>query len=77
MQLGLPECSEALWCYVAKPIHWDRLYNILARLFPGPPPRQGVPGSDREDSSSAIRHPPQDLREQLRQLRQPAQARSA
>jgi hypothetical protein len=47
-QLGMPEFPEAFWCYVAKPIDWDRLQDILARLFPHQPPRQGTPGSGGE-----------------------------
>jgi CheY-like chemotaxis protein len=37
-QLGLQEFPEALWCYVAKPIDPARLHDILAQLFPPPPP---------------------------------------
>ena len=69
-QLGLPEFPEALWCAVAKPIDWDRLCDILARLFPSPPPRLGGPGPGGEERPSAIRRTPQELRERLRQLRQ-------
>jgi DNA-binding response OmpR family regulator len=52
--LGLPEFPEALWCYVAKPIDWEQLRDILARLFPAHPPRPGTPGSGGEDTP----HPP-------------------
>jgi CheY-like chemotaxis protein len=48
--LGLPEFPEALWCYVAKPIDWEQLRDILARLFPAHPPRPGTPGSGGEDT---------------------------
>jgi DNA-binding NtrC family response regulator len=68
-QLGLPEFPEALWCYVAKPIAWDRLRDILARLFPGPPPRPGGRGPGGEERPDAIRPTLQELRERLRQLR--------
>jgi DNA-binding NtrC family response regulator len=71
-QLGLPEFPEALWCYVAKPINWDQLRDILARLFPSPPPRQGAPEPGGEERPYAIRPTLQELREQLRQLRQRA-----
>jgi hypothetical protein len=47
-QLGMPEFAEAFWCYVAKPIDWDWLQEILARLFPHQPPLQGTPGSGGE-----------------------------
>jgi DNA-binding NtrC family response regulator len=57
--LGLPEFPEALWCYVAKPIAWDQLRDILARLFPAHP----IPHSRRF-------WPTPELREHLRQLRQ-------
>jgi DNA-binding NtrC family response regulator len=69
-QLGLPEFPEALWCYVAKPINVDRLRDILARLFPSPPPGQGGLGPGGEERPAAIRPTLQELREQLRQLRQ-------
>jgi DNA-binding NtrC family response regulator len=77
--LGLPEFPEALWCYVAKPIDWEQLRDILARLFPAHPPRPGTPGSGGED----MPHPPlratrlwttAALCEHLRQLRQPVGA---
>jgi DNA-binding NtrC family response regulator len=77
--LGLPEFPEALWCYVAKPIDWEQLRDILARLFPAHPPRPGTPGSGGEDTP----HPPlratrlwttAALCEHLRQLRQPVGA---
>jgi DNA-binding NtrC family response regulator len=69
-RLGLPQFPEALWCYLSKPIDWDRLRDILARLFPNPPPGQEAPGRGGEERPSA--HPPtlQELRERLRQLRQ-------
>lgn len=75
-ELGLPEFPEALWCYVAKPIDRDRLRTILARLFPPPPPRQGAPRSGGEDTPHPIHRSrrfwtSQELREQLRHLRQP------
>jgi len=69
-QLGLPEFPEALWCYVAKPIDWDRFCDILARLFPSSPPRQGARGPAGEERPEAIRPSLQELRERLRQLRQ-------
>jgi DNA-binding NtrC family response regulator len=69
-ELGLPEFPEALWCYVAKPVDRDRLCDILARLFPSPPPRQGAPGPGGEEIPEALRPTLQELREQLRQLRQ-------
>jgi DNA-binding NtrC family response regulator len=75
-ELGLPDFPEALWCYVAKPIDWDQLRDILARLFPAHPPGQGALGSGGEDTPHPIQHsrrfwPTPELREQLRQLRQP------
>jgi DNA-binding NtrC family response regulator len=54
--LGIPDFPEALWCYLAKPIHWDQLRDLLAQLFPSQPPH-------------AIRRTAQELREQLRALR--------
>jgi two-component system, response regulator PdtaR len=74
--LGLPDFPEALWCYVAKPIDWDQLRDILARLFPAHPPGQGALGSGGEDTPHPIQPsrrfwPTPELREQLRQLRQP------
>jgi DNA-binding NtrC family response regulator len=68
-QLGLPEFPEALWCYIAKPIDWDRLRDTLARLFPPHSPSQGTAGSGREDIAYSIRRAPQELREELGQLR--------
>jgi DNA-binding NtrC family response regulator len=68
--LGLPEFPEALWCYVAKPIDRDQLRDILARLFPSPPPRPGAPGPGGEEIPDALRPTLQELHEQLRQLRQ-------
>jgi DNA-binding NtrC family response regulator len=78
-ELGLPEFPEALWCYVAKPIDRDRLQDILARLFPAPPPRPDALGSDGEDTPHPIPRwrsawTTEALRQQLRQLRQPAGA---
>jgi len=75
-ELGMPDFPEALWCYVAKPIDRDRLRDILARLFPAHPPCQGALGSGGEDTPYSIHHSrsvwtTQELREQLRQLRQP------
>jgi DNA-binding NtrC family response regulator len=35
-QLGLPDWPDALWCYLAKPIDWHQLQDILAQLFPPP-----------------------------------------
>jgi DNA-binding NtrC family response regulator len=70
-QLGMPDVPDALWCYVAKPVDWDQLREILARLFPMHPPRPRVPWSGLEDAPHPIRLPTQELREQLRQLRQP------
>jgi DNA-binding NtrC family response regulator len=57
--LGLPDFPEALWCYIAKPIDWDQLRDILARLFPAHP----IPHLRRF-------WPTSELREHLRQLRQ-------
>jgi DNA-binding NtrC family response regulator len=73
-QLGIPDFPEALWCYVAKPIDWDQLQDILARLFPMHPSRPRMPGSGLEDARHPIRLPTQELREQLRQWRQPVGA---
>jgi CheY-like chemotaxis protein len=36
-QLGMPDEPDALWCYLAKPIDWHQLQDILARLFPPHP----------------------------------------
>jgi DNA-binding NtrC family response regulator len=75
-QLGLPEFPEALWCYVPKPLDWDRLGDILARLFPSVPLRQGGPGVNGGNvaySTYSIRRTPQELREELRRLRQSEQ----
>jgi DNA-binding NtrC family response regulator len=55
---ALPDFPEALWCYLAKPIDWDQLRDILAHLFPTQP-----------SHAHAIRRTAQELREQLRQLR--------
>jgi DNA-binding NtrC family response regulator len=75
-QFDLPEFPEALWCYVAKPIDWNRLGDILARLFPGPRSRPDAPRADGEARPSLHRAPGwwalQELHEQLRHLRQPA-----
>ena len=73
-QLGIPDVPEALWGYVAKPIDWDQLQDILARLFPMHPSRLRMPGSGLEDARHPIRLPTQELREQLRQWRQPVGA---
>jgi CheY-like chemotaxis protein len=73
-QLGMPESPDALWCYLAKPIDWDQLQDILARLFPDHPPRPRGPWSGLEDTPHPIRLPTQELREQLRQLRRPVGA---
>jgi DNA-binding NtrC family response regulator len=74
--LGLPEFPEALWCYVAKPIDWEQLRDILARLFPGPLPRQDIPRLNGEVISYLHRSRESwtipEMHEQLRQLRQPA-----
>jgi DNA-binding NtrC family response regulator len=74
--LGLPEFPEALWCYVAKPIDWEQLRDILARLFPAHPPRLGTPGSGGEDTPHPLLRATrlwttEALCEHLRQLRQP------
>jgi DNA-binding NtrC family response regulator len=69
-QLGLPEFPEALWCYVPKPIDWDRLCDILARLFPSMALRQSTPELNGGNIAYGIRRTPQELREELRQLRQ-------
>jgi CheY-like chemotaxis protein len=37
-ELGLQEFPETLWCYIAKPIDQVQLHDILAQLFPPPPP---------------------------------------
>jgi DNA-binding NtrC family response regulator len=73
-QLGLPEFPEALWCYVAKPIDQNRLGDILARLFPGVALRQSTPALNGGNIAYGIRRTPQELREELRQLRQSARA---
>jgi DNA-binding NtrC family response regulator len=72
-QLGLPEFPEALWCYVGKPLDWDRLCDILARLFPSIPLRQSTPALHGGTIAYGLRRTPQELREELRQLRQSAQ----
>jgi two-component system, response regulator PdtaR len=77
--LGLPEFPEALWCYVAKPIDWEQLRDILARLFPAHPPRPGTPGSGGEDTPHLPLRATRlwttaALCEHLRQLRQPVGA---
>lgn len=69
-QLGLPEFPEALWCYVAKPIDQNRLGDILARLFPSVALHQSTPGLNGGNIASDIRRTPQELREELRQLRE-------
>ena len=72
-QLGLPEFPEALWCYLPKPLDWDRLGDLLARLFPRPPLGPDAPELDGEQPSYANRRTPQELREELRRLRQSEQ----
>jgi CheY-like chemotaxis protein len=57
-QLGMPEFPDALWCYLAKPINWNQLQDILARLFPRHPPHPGVPWSSLEDPLPPVRYPP-------------------
>jgi DNA-binding NtrC family response regulator len=37
--LGLHDGPNALWGYLAKPIDWDQLQDLLARLFPTHRPR--------------------------------------
>jgi DNA-binding NtrC family response regulator len=69
-QLGMPDVPEALWCYLAKPIAWDQLHDLLARLFPTHPPGPSAPWSGLEDTPPSIRRPTQELRDQLRQRRQ-------
>jgi DNA-binding NtrC family response regulator len=72
-QLALPEFPEALWCYVGKPIDRDRLCDILARLFPSVPRHQGAPELHGGTIAYGLRRTPQELREELRQLRQSEQ----
>lgn len=72
--LGMPDGPDALWCYVAKPIDWDQLRDVLARLFPTHPPCPRMPWLGLEDAPHPIGLPTQELREQLRQLRQPVGA---
>ena len=75
-QFGIPDGPDALWCYLAKPIDWYQLEDILARLFPTPPPRPRVPWSGLEDTPPPICFPTQALREQLKHLREPVRASS-
>jgi DNA-binding NtrC family response regulator len=70
-QLGIPDFPEALWGYLPKPINWSQLHDILARLFPLHRPHQHAPLPCREDMPYPLRHTLQELREQLRQCRQP------
>jgi DNA-binding NtrC family response regulator len=70
-QLGMPDGPDALWCSVAKPIHWHQLQDILARLFSTHPLPPCAPGSGLEDTPPVIRWPIQALRALLRHLRQP------
>ena len=70
-QLGLLEFPEALWCYLAKPIDWHQLHDILAQLFPSPLAGEDMP-HPRHRSRLAWTTPA--LREQLRNLRQPVGA---
>ena len=55
-ELGIPDFPEALWCFLAKPLDWEQLRDILAQLFPNQPPH-------------AVRRTAQELREPLRALR--------
>jgi DNA-binding NtrC family response regulator len=66
--LGLPEFPEALWCYVAKPIDWHQLRDLLAQLFP--PPLGGEDPSHPLVRSRRVWTSPA-LHERLRHLRQP------
>jgi hypothetical protein len=52
----------------------DAGHDILARLFPLQPPHQDATLPGREDMPHPIRRTPQELREQLRQWRQPVGA---
>lgn len=70
-QLGLPDGPDALWCALTKPIHMDQLGHLLAQLFPSHPRHPPAPLSGVEDTASPICHSTQELREQLRQWRQP------
>ena len=70
-QLGLPDWPDALWCYLAKPIDWHQLQDILAQLFPPPLGGEDMP-HPRHRSRLAWTTP--KLREQLRHLRQPVGA---
>ncbi len=73
-QLGIPDGPDALWCYLAKPLDWHQLEDILAQLFPTPPPRPRAPWSGLEDTPPPICFPAQEFRERLRHLRQPVGA---
>jgi DNA-binding NtrC family response regulator len=54
-ELGIPDFPEALWCFLAKPIDWEQLRDLLAQLFPSQPPH-------------AVGRTTQELREPLRAL---------
>jgi DNA-binding NtrC family response regulator len=73
-QLGIPDGPHALWCYLAKPLDWRQLEDILAQLFPTPQPRPRAPWSSLEDTPPPICFPTQALREQLQYLREPVRA---
>jgi DNA-binding NtrC family response regulator len=71
VQLGLPDWSDALWCYLAKPIDWHQLQDILAQLFP---PALGGEDMPHPRHRSRLAWTTPKLREQLRHLRQPVGA---
>jgi hypothetical protein len=73
-QLGIPDGPDALWGSLATPLDWHQLEDILARLFPTPPPRPRAPWSGLEDTPPPIRLRTQTLRAQLKHLRQPVRA---
>jgi CheY-like chemotaxis protein len=68
--LGMPDGPGALWGYLAQPIDWHQLQDLLAWLFPTHPPCPRAPGSGLEDTPPPIRCPLQALRARLRHLRQ-------
>jgi CheY-like chemotaxis protein len=49
-RLGTPDGPDALWCYLPKPLDWNHLQDILARLFPTHPSRHHMPRSGLEDA---------------------------
>ena len=70
-QIGMPDGPDAFWCALTKPIDMDHLGHILAQLFPSQPRHPHAPLSGLEDMAYPICHSTQELREQLRQWRQP------